>query len=60
MSMDKKLTSLRISDEAYTLREQLAQELGVNRTAVIELAIRELANRVARDRQGDEGHHAPI
>jgi len=50
MNMNKKLTSLRISEEAYRLREWLAQELGVNRTAVIELAIREMANRVARDR----------
>lgn len=41
----KKLTSIRLSAEAERLRAQLASALGVNKTAVLELAIRELARK---------------
>ena len=43
--MDKKPTSVRLSDEAKRLRKLLAQRLGVSETAIIELAIRELAEK---------------
>lgn len=43
--MNKTQTSVRLTQEAIRLRELLAAELGVSLTAVIELAIRELAKR---------------
>lgn len=39
----KKKTSVMLSDTTQMLREWLASELGINQTAVIELAVRELA-----------------
>ena len=48
--MKKIQTSIRMSEEASRLREALSLELGLSKSAVFELAIRELANRVARDR----------
>lgn len=41
----KKLTSIRLSEEALQLRKILAQKLGVSETAVLELAVRELAEK---------------
>lgn len=41
----KQPTSVRLSDEAEKLRDALVQELGVSKTAVLELAIRELAKK---------------
>lgn len=38
-------TSLRMSPKALALRDALAQKLGVSKAAVIELAIRKLAQR---------------
>jgi len=43
--MNRKLTSIRITEEAKRLRDLLAQRLGVSKSAVLELAIRELAKR---------------
>jgi len=43
--MSKKLTSIRISEEASRLRDLLARKLGISKSAVLELAIRELAKR---------------
>jgi len=41
----RKPSSIRLSAEAKRLRAALAQKLGVTQTAVIELAIRELAKK---------------
>jgi len=41
----KSLTSLRLSEEAIRLRDGLSLSLGVSKTAVIELALRELGKR---------------
>jgi hypothetical protein len=38
-------TSIRLSDEAKRLRTALAATLGVNETAVLELALREMAKK---------------
>lgn len=43
--MDKKLTSIRLSEEAKRLRVELAKKLGISQAAVLELAIRELAKK---------------
>ncbi len=43
--MAKKKTSIQLSEEGKRLQKLLAQHLGINQTAVIELAIRELAER---------------
>ena len=43
--MDKKPTSIRLSVEAKRLRKLLAKQLGVSESAVLELAIRELAEK---------------
>lgn len=43
--MNKKLTSIRITEEAMRLRNLLVQKLGISKSAVLELAIRELAKR---------------
>lgn len=39
----KKKVSIRLNDSTAPLREWLSEHLGINQTAVIELAIRELA-----------------
>jgi predicted DNA-binding protein len=41
--MNKQLTSIRLSEEAKRLRKLLAQHLGISESAVLELAIRALA-----------------
>jgi len=43
--MGKKPTSIRLSEEAKRLRKLLAQHMGVSESAVLELAIRELAEK---------------
>jgi len=43
--MPKKKTSIQLSEEAKRLQKLLAEVLGINQTAVMELAIRELADR---------------
>ena len=43
VNMTKKKTSIRYSDEAKALLEQLAKKLGISQSAVLELAIRALA-----------------
>ena len=45
MKENKLFTSLRLSEEAMRLRKLISEKLGVNLSAVIELAIRELAKR---------------
>jgi hypothetical protein len=45
MATDKKQTSLRLSTEARTLQEALARKLGLSLTAIIEMAVRQLAER---------------
>jgi ribosomal protein L20A (L18A) len=45
MQDEKKNTSIRISADGERLRAALAKVLGINKTAVIELALRELAAR---------------
>jgi hypothetical protein len=42
-STEKIQTSIRLTREAVQLREALAKALGIDKTGVIELAIRELA-----------------
>lgn len=41
----KKLSSVRLSSEAKRLQAALAKRLGVSQTAILELAIREKAQR---------------
>ena len=43
--MDRKQRSIRLSEEARRLLALLSERLGLNQTAVIELAIRRLAER---------------
>lgn len=43
--MVKKATSIRLSAEAVRLRDLLSENLGINATDVLELAIRELAKK---------------
>ncbi len=43
--MDKKPTSIRLSDEAKRLRKLLAKQMGISQAAVLEVAIRELAEK---------------
>lgn len=43
--MDKKPTSIRLSEEAKRLRKLLAKHLSISESAVLELAIRELAKK---------------
>jgi hypothetical protein len=38
-------TSISLSESAQVIREWLANELGMNQTAVVELALRELATK---------------
>ena len=45
VNMAKKKTSIRLSETAQTLLEQLAERLGISQSAVIEQAIRALATR---------------
>ena len=49
MAKPKHATSLRLSPEAKRLLEELANRLGVSRSAVLELAIREYARREGID-----------
>ena len=42
---NKTLTSITLSHQAKELREKLAVKLGINKTAVIEMAIRKLAEK---------------
>jgi hypothetical protein len=44
MAQAKKITSIRLTAEARELRIALAQKLGLNASAVLELAIRKLAD----------------
>jgi predicted DNA-binding protein len=41
--MSKKKTSIRLSEEAQILIEQLSKQLGISQSAVLELAIRVVA-----------------
>lgn len=41
--MAKKLSSYRLSDEGKQLLKLLAQKFGVNETAILEIAVRKLA-----------------
>ena len=41
----EKQTSLRLTPEAMTLLKELAKNLGVTQTAIIEMAIREFAKK---------------
>jgi len=50
---DKKQVGIKLSSDARKLREGLARKLGVDKTAVVELAIREKA---ARDGVTVEGN----
>jgi predicted DNA-binding protein len=45
MSDKKHPTSIRLSDEAKRLQKRLSEKLGVSQAAVLELAIRALAQR---------------
>ena len=44
-SVNKEATSYRLSPAALALVEKLAKELGISRTAAVELAIRDLAKK---------------
>ncbi len=53
---NKQATSIRLSPEAKNLVEQLAKNLGISHTAVMEIAIRKLAqaeNVTAKDGGSD-------
>lgn len=52
MADDKKATSFRLSPRALELCEALADELGITKTAIIELSIRELSIKVFAERKG--------
>jgi len=43
--MNKPATSFRITEAAQILLEKLAEKLGIAKTAVVELAVRELAKK---------------
>ena len=45
MATNKQQTSLRLSAEGRALQEALARKLGLSLTAIVEMAIRELAER---------------
>jgi predicted transcriptional regulator len=45
MPTEKRSTTFRLSEEARDLLEQLAQRHGITQTAVLEMAIRDLARR---------------
>ncbi len=56
MSDGKQATSMRLSEEARRLLDELARRQGITRSAVMELAIREYArSQGVRVRQEDEG-----
>ncbi len=48
---DKKPTTIRLSAEARRLLDALSEQLGISHTAIIELAIREKAQREGANRQ---------
>jgi predicted transcriptional regulator len=50
----KKPMTIRLSAEAQRLLDLLAQDNGVSKTAVIELAIREMARRQQVGQKGDD------
>lgn len=43
--MDKQATSIRLTPEAKRLIKELAKKLGVSQAAIIEMAIREFADK---------------
>lgn len=45
MKQKKKATSFRLSDKVVSLLSQLADDLNISKTAIVELAIREYAKR---------------
>jgi hypothetical protein len=45
MPTDKNPTSYRLSEEALALIDRLAEALGISRTSVVEMAVRQLARR---------------
>lgn len=45
MTTERKSTSIRLSAEAERLRAALAKLLGVNKTAIVEIALREMAQK---------------
>lgn len=51
----KNPTSIRLTPEAKRLIERLAKNRGVTQTAILELAIREMAERYDIDRMKDSG-----
>jgi Ribbon-helix-helix domain len=58
----KKKTSIRLSEEAQRLLEQLSRQLGISQSAVIEQAIRGLAKREGvppLSRPERSGHSSP-
>ncbi len=55
MSDGKQATSMRLSEEARRLLDELARRQGITRSAVMELAIREYArSQGVRVRQGED------
>jgi hypothetical protein len=49
MATDKNPTSFRLSEEALGLIGRLAETLGISRTSVVEMAVRQLARRELGD-----------
>jgi predicted transcriptional regulator len=45
MKLEKKSTSIRLSDEARRLVTELAKKLGVHKSSILEMAIRKLAEK---------------
>lgn len=45
MPTDKRSTTYRLSDEARSYLERLAEHHGINQTAVLEMAIRQMARK---------------
>jgi predicted transcriptional regulator len=58
VNMDKKKTSIRLSNTAQQLLRQLAERLGISQSAVIEQAIRSLARKEGISIERVEKKHA--
>ena len=58
--MVKKHSSYRISEEGKQLLRLLAKKLGVNETSVIEMAVREMAEKRGVKSEQEHGSDAPL
>ena len=58
--MTKKHTSYRISEEGKQIIGLLARRLGVNETSVVEMAVREMAEKRGIKGEQEHGSDAPL